>query len=417
MSSDEIKKSMKILNEDQQVNEVLGLSNELGFLRTLGTVAASLFSEVALGNLQAKEAASKLQKNYRMYVGKTGKKIGDTTIGDLYKFLSGQGIENTAVLRGMTRGLGVNLSSVNDVVTYKNTVIKTPTKLAMAFLEVTREQAKKGDEAQDPEDFAANIEKNKAGIVKVSGGATGAAKPVAAKVDLKDLIRKSLEGQDTKTQVANLNRAIKALAGTVKESQLDEVDWKGLAGKAVDWVKKFGAKEPAAAPEKVEPTVSAQAPDFATVIQDLSAQYGNKAVVNALVAYKKQLEAGADPFEKYKSELRQLAGIKGTKTIPPKFIDALRGDLVKLTKGDKESGTFAANKIIKFAKAGYNMEKPIDAWLNAAKAGERFLTMTEYHELSEVLQEYGLTWADVGIVTRLDETISDLVFISLATEV
>ena len=119
-----------------------------------------------------------------------------------------------------------------------------------------------------------------------------------------------------------------------------------------------------------------------------------------------------DPYNDVKSQMRQLQ-VTGTKVLPDKFVNALAGDIAKLAKGDKDSGTYAADKILKFAQAGYDVAKLAQQWNGSAKAGERFLTQSVYREITAMLAEHGLRWADLGLRVRIVEGIEDGVFISL----
>jgi len=83
----------------------------------------------------------------------------------------------------------------------------------------------------------------------------------------------------------------------------------------------------------------------------------------------------------------------------------LDGDMAKLAKGDKDSGAFAAQKILKFAQAGYDVSALQPKWMASSKAGERFLTQSVYREISKMLKEHGLTWANLGLRIRLNESV------------
>ena len=120
---------------------------------------------------------------------------------------------------------------------------------------------------------------------------------------------------------------------------------------------------------------------------------------------------GADSFEVSKNQMRKIQPAAGAKPLPAQMVTSLQSDMKKLAAGDKESGVYAANKILKFAQAGYDVSKLQPQWLAQAKAGERFLTQSAYHEISNMLESFGLTWKDLGLVVRIDESVSDYVFI------
>lgn len=118
-----------------------------------------------------------------------------------------------------------------------------------------------------------------------------------------------------------------------------------------------------------------------------------------------------DTFELAKGQLRQMQPTPGAKALPPKMVTSLQADMKKMAFGDKESGVFAADKILKFAKAGYDVSKLQPAWLANAKAGERSLTREAYQQITAMLESHGLTWNNLGITVRIDESVSDYVFI------
>ena len=118
-----------------------------------------------------------------------------------------------------------------------------------------------------------------------------------------------------------------------------------------------------------------------------------------------------DTFELAKGQLRQMQPTPGAKALPPKMVASLQADMKKMAFGDKESGVFAADKILKFAKAGYDVSKLQPTWLANAKAGERSLTREAYQQITAMLETHGLTWDNLGITVRIDESVSDYVFI------
>jgi hypothetical protein len=118
-----------------------------------------------------------------------------------------------------------------------------------------------------------------------------------------------------------------------------------------------------------------------------------------------------DTFELAKGQLRQMQPAPGAKALPPKMVVSLQADMKKMAYGDKESGVFAADKILKFAKAGYDVSKLQPEWLANAKAGERSLTREAYQQITAMLESHGLTWNNLGITVRIDESVSDYVFI------
>ena len=111
--------------------------------------------------------------------------------------------------------------------------------------------------------------------------------------------------------------------------------------------------------------------------------------------------AAGDTYEKAKGNVRKAQS--GQKPIPPKAAADIQGAISKLAKGDKESGVYAAQKIMNLAKAGVDVSKQQQAWIANSKAGERFLTQSIYFEISKMLRENNLSWVDLGIRVHLLE--------------
>lgn len=176
----------------------------------------------------------------------------------------------------------------------------------------------------------------------------------------------------------------------------------------------IGGKPAAPATAPVEPTLSAPAgPDAATQARIAAAPHGydpetgkpNAApAADAAPAPTKNAAAG-DPYEKLKGDMRKITPTPGAKTLPAEMAAKLDGDMAKLAKGDKDSGAFAAQKILKFAQAGYDVSALQPKWMASSKAGERFLTQSVYREISKMLKEHGLTWANLGLRIRLNESV------------
>lgn len=121
--------------------------------------------------------------------------------------------------------------------------------------------------------------------------------------------------------------------------------------------------------------------------------------------------AAGDTYEKAKGDVRKVQS--GTKPIPPNAAADIQGAIAKLAKGDKESGVFAAQKIMNLARSGVDVSKQQQAWVANAKAGERFLTQSVYFELTKMLREHKLSWSDIGIRVHLLEATNKLIGISL----
>ena len=121
--------------------------------------------------------------------------------------------------------------------------------------------------------------------------------------------------------------------------------------------------------------------------------------------------AQSDSYEKAKSEIRKVQG--GQKPMPQRTADAINNALDKLSKGSKEHGVWAAEKILGFARAGVDVSGQQQSWIANAKAGERFLTQSRYLELSRMLRENNLRWSDLGLRIHLVESTNKLVGVSL----
>lgn len=158
---------------------------------------------------------------------------------------------------------------------------------------------------------------------------------------------------------------------------------------------------PAATPNAAAPAQN-PAQDTAQPAQNAqnTAQGAADANAKAAPAANKNAAAG-DTYEKAKGDIRKVQG--GDKPMPPKTAADIDAALAKLAKGDKESGVFAAQKIMNFAKAGVDVSKQQQAWIANSKAGERFLTQSEYFELSKMMREHNLSWSDLGMRVHLLE--------------
>ena len=165
-------------------------------------------------------------------------------------------------------------------------------------------------------------------------------------------------------------------------------------------------------------------PEFDQQLQELMAKKGRDAVVKALTAYKAKLTAQSDTYEQFKSQLRKLAKTPGSKKLPAatttKFKAELQSDLAKLGHGDKESGIYAANKIMQYARAGYNMNDQINSWLAAVNKEKRiigedvcYLDISDARMIAAILKENNLNWSDLGIRVILSESKLSGIFIAL----
>lgn len=111
--------------------------------------------------------------------------------------------------------------------------------------------------------------------------------------------------------------------------------------------------------------------------------------------------ASGDTYEKAKGDIRKVQS--GAKPLPANIAQGIEADLAKLSKGDKESGVFAADKIMKLAKLGMDVKDVQAKWIANSKAGERFLTQSQYFEITKMLREHGLSWSSLGLRVYLLE--------------
>ena len=175
-----------------------------------------------------------------------------------------------------------------------------------------------------------------------------------------------------------------------------------------------GAKPAVAAPNTAaQPAQANAAPSAQPAAQDATAAPtapGQAPTAKPAAAPNKNAAAG-DTFEKAKGDIRKVQG--GQKPMPPKISATIDGALAKLAKGDKESGVFAAQKIMNVAKLGVDVSKQQQAWIGNAKAGEKFLTQSVYFEISKMLKEHNLSWSDLGMRVHLLEGTNKMFGISL----
>jgi hypothetical protein len=88
----------------------------------------------------------------------------------------------------------------------------------------------------------------------------------------------------------------------------------------------------------------------------------------------------------------QLKGIK---------VEAIKLDISNFAKGNKESGVFAANKIMEIATENVDIG-----------AGHRLLTQSVYFAITKMLREHNLSWSNLGIRVHLLEGTNKLIGIS-----
>jgi LysM repeat protein len=201
---------------------------------------------------------------------------------------------------------------------------------------------------------------------------------------------------------------------------------------------KFSIELPTTMPKGIEaskpgvkkPAAATGADDFKTgdpeldqEIADLLATQGKDAVIKMLKDVKASLSKAAatsDPYAVYTGELKKMPDVPGAKPLPAtmaaKFKSELQSDLQKMAAGDKDSGAYIAQKILKFAKAGYDMSDAKTRWIATASKAKRiaegYLSARDYRDITSMLKEHGFTWDGIGISVMLDESTRQGVFIT-----
>lgn len=216
-----------------------------------------------------------------------------------------------------------------------------------------------------------------------------------------------------------------AIYATVKSQvdQLDNAGKKQLLTLIQKSIQQGGNEKPAAGPgsptagttaagqPKVEPDLNAPAAAGTAPAGD-AATTGTPAAGSTAPAKKPAApanKAASDTFEKAKGDMRKVAG--GSKPLPDQMAQGVQSDIAKMAKGDKESGVAAAQKIMGLAQRGMDVAALQQAWNANSKAGERFLKQDVYRAITNMLREHGLIWSDLGLKVRIDESVSQGVFI------
>ena len=195
-------------------------------------------------------------------------------------------------------------------------------------------------------------------------------------------------------------------------AKLSPEDAKALVGHIDSLTKSTGSQPKAATQGQTAPAAGGQQPAQATQApkaEPTATDTTAPAQGGAAPAADKNAAAG-DTYEKAKGDIRKVQS--GTKPMPPKTAADIEAAIAKLAKGDKESGVFAAQKIMNFAKAGVDVSKQQQAWIANSKAGERFLTQSVYYAITKMLRENNLSWSNLGIRVHLLEGTNKLIGIS-----
>ena len=185
----------------------------------------------------------------------------------------------------------------------------------------------------------------------------------------------------------------------------------GTAAKAVGGAIAKGAKAVGGAVKSAAAGVQKATTSAGAAAQPQTAPAQGATTQQQPAAQNPKNAAAGDTYEKAKGDIRKVQS--GQKPIPPKAAADIQGAIAKLAKGDKESGVFAAQKIMNLAKAGVDVSKQQQAWVANSKAAERFLTQSVYFAITKMLREHNLSWSDLGMRVHLLEGTNKLIGISL----
>ena len=176
---------------------------------------------------------------------------------------------------------------------------------------------------------------------------------------------------------------------------------KAQAQELVKHIDSLSKSTPQPAAQSKQPAQATQTPQAEPAAAPAQGQADTTAQGQTTATAAPKNAAAGDTYEKAKGDIRKVQS--GTKPLPEPMAAGISADIAKLAKGDKESGVAAADKIMKFAQRGMDISKLQQAWIANSKAGERFLTQSQYFEISKMLREHGLRWSDLGLRIHLLE--------------
>jgi hypothetical protein len=128
-------------------------------------------------------------------------------------------------------------------------------------------------------------------------------------------------------------------------------------------------------------------------------------------------ETQNDPYEVAKQAIRGEQGKDANKKqlpggkLPPAAGKKVSDMLGQLANGNKDAGAIAGQQILAYAKQGYDVSNAAQVFLAKAKQGERFLKQESYEYFTQMLESFGLGWGDIGITVRIDESVSEGVWL------
>jgi hypothetical protein len=242
-----------------------------------------------------------------------------------------------------------------------------------------------------------------AGILKKAGVSDEVLAPVYKQLGAK--LPAAADPQASGTPQARKPGATGGQTGTPPASAAAPMDFKGIQ-QAVAKLSSTDAKALVTHIDSLSKTASAAQANPAAP----TAPAQGRAAAKPAPTTNKNVAVG-DTYEKAKGDVRKVQG--GEKPMPPNAAADIQTAIAKLAKGDKESGVFAAQKIMNLAKAGVDVSKQQQAWVANSKAAERFLTQSVYFAITKMLREHNLSWSDLGMRVHLLEGTNKLIGISL----
>lgn len=154
MSANDIRKSINILNESVNTNNI-NEAAPMGFLKKLATKAASLLDQSREGDLEIGEIANQWYNEYKKYlrgIGRTAPNVKDGTVGDLFAFFTGTGFHYKSIIKGLEKAIPddeYKIKSQKDLNRLKNTPLK-PNTAHKAFLYIMQFQKEKPQASLEP---------------------------------------------------------------------------------------------------------------------------------------------------------------------------------------------------------------------------------------------------------------------------
>ena len=179
----------------------------------------------------------------------------------------------------------------------------------------------------------------------------------------------------------------------------------GMIGKAL------GGGQPAPAPGEPAPTPGEPAPAGQAQPEKTPGQFKQAHVPGG------KGETQNDPYEVAKQAIRGEQGKDANKKqlpggkLPPAAGKKVSDMLGQLANGNKDAGAIAGQQILAYAKQGYDVSNAAQVFLAKAKQGERFLKQESYEYFTQMLESFGLGWSDIGITVRIDESVSEGVWL------